>query len=439
MNDPQELIDSYLDGELTTEQEKRLADWLTADREHMRRFVREAHLQRQLRDILLAQSFQVKTRPLVAKLEPPAALSLITAAVLAFRRVWLPFAVCLVLAITGFGIWYFNPTVGQPALTEIQGSGLILERAGHRLRATVGIHLEPGDLLRTPGNVTAVIGYAPEQTRITLLPGTEFKLTTLSRGKLFDLGMGKLEASVARQSPFHPMILSTPQSKARVVGTKFTLTVTTNATRLDVTEGKVRFTRLSDEQFVLVTAGHYAVAASDYELAALPATGKILREWWTMSGSFDSHSFIGLMSNPKFPDHPDGWDYLVHFETPRNWGTNYGASVCGYLLPPTTGDYTFWIAAGHYGELFLSPDDTPQNRRWIAHAYNALPHDWDESRNQQSASITLQAGRKYYIEARQMQGTDEDDYLAVAWQGPGRQREVIPGEFLAPLQPPKER
>jgi len=28
-----------------------------------------------------------------------------------------------------------------------------------------------------------------------------------------------------------------------------------------------------------------------------------------------------------------------------------------------------------------------------------------------------------------------DDHLAVAWQGPGREREGIPGQFLSPFKP----
>ena len=421
MNDNQELIEIYLDGELTTEQEKLLADWLTADREHMRCFVRETHLHRQLRDIMLAQSFQVKAGPVAGKVKQPDALSLITAAVLAFRRTWLPFAVCLVLVL-GFGVWYFNPTSGQPVVAEVQGSGLILERAGQRFPATVGTHLEPGDLLRTPDNVSATIGYAPEPTRVKLLPGTELRLAATARGKLFALVVGKLEATVARQTPFRPMILKTPQAEARVIGTRFVLTVSTNSTRLDVTDGLVRFTRMSDEQFVRVGADHFAVAATNYELSALPLTGSILREYWTNVPGifFDTY----LTSNTNYPDHPSGRDYLPRFETPSNVVTNYGARIRGYLLPPQSGNYTFWITAEEGGDLYLSRDDNPDRRMQIAHRE-------PKGNTHHSAPVPLQAGHKYYIEVLQKTG-NANSHLTVEWQGPGRNREVISGEFLSP-------
>ena len=448
MNDPQQLIDSYLDGELTTDQETRLTDWLTADRDHMRGFVREAHLHRQLREVMLAQSCQVQASPLVAKVKPPQALSMLAAAVLAFRRIWLPFAVCLVLAITGFGVWYFNPAVGAPALADIRGSGLILERAGKRLPAAVGILFEPGDLLRTPENVTAVISYAPEPTRIAILPGTELRLTSLSHGKLFDLDLGKLEATVARQSPFRPMLISTPQAKARVVGTRFTLTVMTNSTRLDVMEGKVRFTRLSDEKFVQVTAGHYAVAASRYELAALPFTGSITREWWN---GIQGKTKVSLPDDPRFPAHPDARDTAPDFELTIAETNHLGVRLCGYIHPPVTGEYSFWLEspptdfkAVGYAALLMSPTEKPADAIEIAQTGGSgimfggsvSPYVSGDSTTKAPPPIPLVAGRRYYFEARMIieQGQGK---LSVAWQPPGQDREVLGSKYLSPLQPPK--
>jgi len=437
MNDHQELIEIYLDGELTTEQEKRLADWLTADREHMRRFVREAHLQRQLRDIMLAQSFQVKASPVAGKVKQPGALSLISTAVLAFRRIWLPLAVCLVLVITGFGVWYFNPTAGKPTLAEIQGSGLILERAGHRLSATVDIHLQPGDLLRTPENVTAVIGYAPESTRVKLLPGTELTLTAIGRGKVFALVVGKLEATVARQSPFRPVIISTPQARARVVGTRFTLTVATNSTRLDVMEGKVRFTRLSDEKFVQVTGGHYAVAANDYELAALPFTGSITRQWWVgVAGSVVND----LRDDPRFPGRPDGSELAKTLELEPVRTNHFAVRFVGFLHPPVTGDYEFWLTGATDAQLFMSPNADPAQKVIIAQNVSYARKAWDQPHvsggSNWAPPVPLVAGRIYYIEAIVLIEKGEG-HLAVAWKLPGGERTLLTGEFLSPLQPPK--
>src|SRR5438876_453377 len=85
-------------------------------------------------------------------------------------------------------------------------------------------------------------------------------------------GRGQFEASVARQRPFRPLVVTTAQAEARVLGTRFTLAATTNATRLEVADGKVRLKRLSDGEAVRVGAGNYTVAAPGYELAPQPLT-----------------------------------------------------------------------------------------------------------------------------------------------------------------------
>jgi hypothetical protein len=320
-------------------------------------------------------------------------------------------------------------------LAEASSTGISLERARALLPKPIGQLLQSGDILRTSGGTTAVVTFGPEKTRFILGPGTELQLIGVSRGKHFHLALGKLEATVVHQRPFKPMIIDTPQAVARVLGTKFTLSLTTNATRLEVTEGEVRLIRLSDDKPVQVPAGEYTVAAVNYELNAQPLTGSILREYWT--NLIGDYYVMILKSNPNFPDHPSGRDYLDKFEAPNHWAQDYGARFRGYLHPPLTGDYTFWVAAGDGAELYLSPDETPQNKRQIGYADSTSPHQWTNDRSQQSSAITLVAGKKYYIEVLQKQGKG-DDHLAVAWRGPGRDRAVIPGEFLSPFKPERK-
>jgi PA14 domain-containing protein/FecR-like protein len=227
---------------------------------------------------------------------------------------------------------------------------------------------------------------------------------------------------------FRPMLIRTAQAQARVLGTSLEISSETNSTRLEVFEGKVRFTRTSDQAAVDVTAGHYAVTAPRYELAALPHTGGILRECWTnVPGEYISQ----LQSDVRYPDHSSSRAIIPSFQAPLNQGENYGARFRAFLEPPKSGKYTFWISAHEEADLFLSRDDNPGHRRQIAYASVTAPREWSRH-GQRSPAITLVAGRKYYLEALHKQSKGVD-HLEVAWEAPDRPREIISGEFLSPF------
>ncbi|PYJ95733.1 MAG: hypothetical protein DME23_22935 [Verrucomicrobia bacterium] len=438
MNDEPQLIDGYLDGELTADEERRLAEWLAADREHVRQFVRETYLHRKIRETMLARQFRADAVATVdrAAREPwpwparvlPQLVALPWTTVL--RRVWLPLTACVAL-VAGFCVWCFGPTMGEPVLAEVSAGGVMLERAGKTVAATGGMRLQFADVLRT-GTNSVTITYAPEKTRVELQANTELTLSDWSKGKRFDLRRGKLAASIARQRPLRPLLIRTPHAEARVLGTRFTLAVTTNATRLEVADGKVRLKRLSDGE-VRVGAGNYAVAAPGYELAQQPLTGSILREYWT---NLPGTRWFDLITYTNYPDRPDGWSYLTNLSTlemPLNWADNYGARLRGYVHPAKTGDYTFWITAKDHASLWLSPDEDPENKVQMANSEGAAPRDWQSDAAQQTTAVPLTAGKRYYFEVLHKAGVG-DDHLAVAWQPPGGTPEVIPGEYLSPFK-----
>jgi hypothetical protein len=79
---------------------------------------------------------------------------------------------------------------------------------------------------------------------------------------------GFLSVEAVRQPVGRPMILTTPHSEATVLGTEFTLYATALYTRLDVREGRVKFTRLPGVTSIIVTGSHYAIAGTGFELAS---------------------------------------------------------------------------------------------------------------------------------------------------------------------------
>ncbi|MFZ2146404.1 MAG: LamG-like jellyroll fold domain-containing protein [Sedimentisphaerales bacterium] len=166
-------------------------------------------------------------------------------------------------------------------------------------------------------------------------------------------------------------------------------------------------------------------------------TGKVLIEYWN---GIDGTVLSDLYNNARFPDAPDDSGYLTAFDLPYSppYGDNYGARVRGYLYPPETGDYNFWIASDDASEFLLSTDDDPANVIRIAWIDGWCdPYDWDntggsDNPDQASAApVTLQAGQKYYVEGVLKEGGGGDG-IAVAWQGPGiADRAVIAGDYLS--------
>ncbi|HUU09648.1 MAG TPA: PA14 domain-containing protein, partial [Phycisphaerae bacterium] len=159
-------------------------------------------------------------------------------------------------------------------------------------------------------------------------------------------------------------------------------------------------------------------------------TGNVLREYWT---GISGNEISLLKADVRYPNNPTGRTYEPLFEAPPGFGDAYGTRMRGYLHPPATGDYTFWIATDDNGELWLSDSEDPAGAVRIAYVPRRVgSRQWYQIAQQQSAPIHLEAGHRYYVEALQKEGGG-DDNLAVAWQLPDDTFQgPIPGEHLSP-------
>ena len=148
-----------------------------------------------------------------------------------------------------------------------------------------------------------------------------------------------------------------------------------------------------------------------------------------------------LINDPSFPDRPSSTDVIGDFLEVQDqfdpftgsFINYFGQRLTGYILPPTTGSYTFWIASDDASALYLSTDDSPSHKVEIAHASSWTNfRDWTSEPSQTSDSINLQAGRRYYIEVLMKQDTS-DNHVSVRWQLPsGVLEEPIPASRLLP-------
>lgn len=135
---------------------------------------------------------------------------------------------------------------------------------------------------------------------------------------------------------------------------------------------------------------------------------------------------------------PSASSSLISLEAPTDFGDGYGARIRGYLTPPVSGNYYFWIAASNVAELWISNDSEPVNaikRAWVA--VGTASREWNNAgeTRQKTAWLALEAGKRYYFEILHNAGTGAGDNLAVGWLKPGQTgsapSEVIPGHALS--------
>jgi PA14 domain-containing protein len=167
-------------------------------------------------------------------------------------------------------------------------------------------------------------------------------------------------------------------------------------------------------------------------LAAQPANTLLMERWDGITGD----TVPNLTSNANYPNNPTVRSYVTSFELPANVADNYGTRTRGYLAPPTTGNYTFWVSGDDHTELWLGTSENPATITRIAYVPDwSGVREWLKFPQQQSAAIALTAGVRYYVEVRHKESVSGDN-MAVGWQGPGITGDAerpIPGTRLSPF------
>jgi len=164
--------------------------------------------------------------------------------------------------------------------------------------------------------------------------------------------------------------------------------------------------------------------------AAVFEPGWALVQWWDVSAPSRATIEAGAAAPPQ---------HL--FATPRfesalnGAGDNYANRLLGYFVPPTTGDYVFFMNSDDDADLFLSTDATPGNKRLIGQevGWSGTGLGWSQTggggdtlaqrRSDQftdpatgtqpySAGIHMIAGQRYYMEGVHKEGGGGDYFAA---------------------------
>jgi hypothetical protein len=249
-------------------------------------------------------------------------------------------------------------------------------------------------------------------------------------------------------TPVAPAILSQPVSEIANPGTTVTYSVTA------IGRGTLTYQWMRDGIPVNgATNASLAVAAVEenngakFTCLVRNEAGEVLSWAGLLEVEEARRPFDGILSERYSPVYGRRVEYMVNatnypaapatvtrpnlFEV-TNLTDDTGARVRGYVTAPTTGDYTFYIAADDRGELWLSTDDNPANKRMIAQCYYWVnPRQWDYYTAQVSNPIRLQAGKRYYLEAL-IKGEGSPNQGAVGWRLPnGAFERPIPASRFA--------
>jgi hypothetical protein len=111
-----------------------------------------------------------------------------------------------------------------------------------------------------------------------------------------------------------------------------------------------------------------------------------------------------------FADLPDRtkslWDLL---EVLSNSDEIYGDVMEGWLVPPVTGDHTFWIASNDNGEFFFNANYGFNTYGWIlicSAPESTGEREWDNPSEQESVPIGLVKDQPYLFQASVLQCND---------------------------------
>ena len=127
--------------------------------------------------------------------------------------------------------------------------------------------------------------------------------------------------------------------------------------------------------------------------------GATLDIWAGIDGWTIADLMSGTDSLAKTPDKSER--LVSSLEAPSNVGDNYGSRMRGWLVPPVTGLYEFFVASDDQGEFWLSSNDDPANKILICHQPSAVsPLFFTAFSEQKSSPISLVAGEAYYYEVR---------------------------------------
>ena len=269
----QELIEAVINGDASDDQQRRLEELLLNDEQARDTWLNYANLHASLNRWFLASDVVADDVEMadgsVEEWRLPGSRRRGISALKARdsrHRMWR--AVCVLvclLVVVGIREWprlraLFEPVVDGPVIVDAS-EGLEIQSAdGSTVAMSVRHMLRPGETIVTSSDDdTVTLEYSDGTTIVLLGPAALTADVSARGGKLLDLKRGMLRADVSPQPAGSPLLITTPHTRVRVLGTKFELAADeTDGTRLDLESGRVELLR-GDEQPLKVEPNSIAI------------------------------------------------------------------------------------------------------------------------------------------------------------------------------------
>ena len=172
--------------------------------------------------------------------------------------------------------------------------------------------------------------------------------------------------------------------------------------------------------------------------AALPETSEPGVVEIRYYDNLDGVEIDTMTSATKFPDNPDEVDTLTSLEAPENRVDNYGTYVRGFIKPPASGEYRFFVSGNDKVEFWLSTSSSPDDADILATVPGwTYINQFTKYSSQTSPYITMDASQRYYFEVLHKEGAGSD-HFAVAWEGPGISQQIIGSGYIHSYAQPSE-
>lgn len=194
---------------------------------------------------------------------------------------------------------------------------------------------------------------------------------------------------------------------------------------------QVTLTVTDDDGLIGQTTRAITVISMDPPLC-VGASGSVLREVWS---GVNGGTVNDLLNSPNYPNTPSSSTYPTSLAAPVNQADNYGQRLRGYIIAPTTGNYTFTVTGDDQSVVYLGLNADPLYKQLICQVPGwTNTAEFTKYPEQTSTTIALQAGAYYYVEILHKEGGG-GDHVSLYWQTPTNgTRTIVPGSVLARWQ-----